>query len=205
MKSTRAILPVSIAALLSLVGLLVSTSHVSADETEVVPAERMKAWKPTKSITAPPVEEKIRKGLGVETGPEAASALGTANPTPAMIEVKVDANSAFAFQNIQFGLNRAELVGETTYRQLAEIAKAMAAAGGERFLVEGHTCDLGEEAANFDLSRRRALSVRDVLVGLGVSPERIVVLGCGESNRLVKDTTESARAQNRRVEIYRKL
>ena len=65
--------------------------------------------------------------------------------------------------------------------QLAEIAKAMQAAGTEKFLVEGHTCDLGGDAHNLSLSQRRALVVRGELVKAGVPGERLQVIGFGES------------------------
>lgn len=186
--------------LTSLTLVILSAFALSARAEEVVPAEKMSGWKLTKSLNQPAVVETLRKGLGVETGPAAGS-----EATPVEIEVKVDAGSAFAFQNIRFALNSAELTGETTFRQLAEVAKAMERASGESFLIEGHTCDLGADDSNLDLSFRRAQAVRDVLVGLGVAGERLHALGVGERNRLVEKTTEDARIQNRRVEIYRRL
>jgi outer membrane protein OmpA-like peptidoglycan-associated protein len=185
----------------SLTLVILSALAVSAGAEEVVPAEKMSGWKLTKSLNQPAVVETLRKGLGVETG----SAAAGSEAAPVEIEVKVDAGSAFAFQNIRFALNSAELTGETTFRQLAEVAKAMERATGESFLIEGHTCDLGAEPTNLDLSYRRALAVRAVLAGLGVAGERLHALGVGERNRLVEETTEDARTRNRRVEIYRKL
>jgi len=187
--------------LTSLTLVILSALAVSAGAEEVVPAEKMSGWKLTKSLNQPAVVETLRKGLGVETG----SAAAGSEAAPVEIEVKVDSGSAFAFQNIRFALNSAELTGETTFRQLAEVAKAMERATGESFLIEGHTCDLGAEPTNLDLSYRRALAVRAVLAGLGVAGERLHALGVGERNRLVEETTEDARTRNRRVEIYRKL
>lgn len=193
--------------LTSLTLVILSALAVSAGAEEVVPAEKMSGWKLTKSLNQPAVVEALRKGLGVETGPAAEGIPVTAGSeaAPVEVEVKVDAGSAFAFQNICFALNSAELTGETTFRQLAEVAKAMERATGESFLIEGHTCDLGAEPTNLDLSYRRALAVRAVLAGLGVAGERLHALGVGERNRLVEETTEDARTRNRRVEIYRKL
>jgi outer membrane protein OmpA-like peptidoglycan-associated protein len=173
--------------------LLIFTLSALAAEPGVVPAARLaEKWKRTKSIAAP--VEKVRKGLGLETGAPAAP-----------VEVKVDADTAESFQNIQFRKDSDELVGSTTFAQLAEIAKAMQAAGTEKFLVEGHTCDLGGDTHNLSLSQRRALAVRAELVKAGVPSERLQVIGFGKSDPLVQNTDEAAREKNRRVQIFRKL
>ncbi len=175
---------------------LCATAVIAADST-VVPAEELaKKWKRTKSLTAP--VEKIRKGLEVEVdGVPAAAARA--------IAVKVDADTACSFQNIQFQKDSAVLAGGITQTQLAEIAKGMTAAGTENFLIEGHTCDLGGEGHNLTLSQQRALAVKAQLVSLGVPPQRLQVIGFGESEPVTANTDETARSQNRRVQIFRKL
>lgn len=179
---------------ITIVLLFFSACHLLAVEPTVVPAADLaKKWKRTKSLAAP--VEKLRKGLSVEVD----------GRTTAALEVKVDADSACSFQNIQFKLDSAELDGAATFAQLAEIATAMMAAGTESFVIEGHTCDLGETAHNLSLSQQRALAVREVLAGHGVSAQRLVVLGFGESEPAVANTDEAARQVNRRVQIYRKL
>jgi histidinol-phosphate/aromatic aminotransferase/cobyric acid decarboxylase-like protein len=86
-----------------------------------------------------------------------------------------------------------------------EIAKAMQMVGAEKFLIEGHTCDLGEEADNKQLSHRRAQAVIAELARLGVPAERLQPLGFGEEKPLTPNHDEIERQVNRRVEIYRKL
>lgn len=180
--------PPLIIALLSLTGGLV------AADSGIISAEELgKKWKRTKSITAP--VEKLRKGLTVET-----SAL-----TAQTVEVKVDADTEERFQNIQFALDSDRLEGAATFAQLTEIAKAMQMAGMERFLIEGHTCDLGDDAHNLTLSQRRALAVKRHLNEAGVPAERLQVIGFGESDPATANTNETARQQNRRVQIFRKL
>lgn len=174
---------------------LLATVVTAFAADDVVPAADLaKKWKRTKSLAAP--VEKLRKGIEVEIGRPAASAT---------VEVKVDADTVASFQNIQFSKDSAELTGTTTFAQLAEIAKAMKAAGSEHFLIEGHTCDLGGEAHNLELSQRRALAVKAALTNHGVSNAVIQVIGFGECDPAVADTDEAARAKNRRVQIFRKL
>lgn len=69
---------------------------------------------------------------------------------------------------------------------------------GKRFLIEGHTDARGPRDLNLDLSRRRAQTVADYLVTLGVDRSRIEVKGIGPDQPL---PGRSAKATvNRRVE-----
>ena len=67
--------------------------------------------------------------------------------------------------------------------------------------VMGHTDSTGSDQYNLDLSRRRAESVANYLTSRGVSRARIETIGYGEQYPVADNTTESGRAQNRRVEI----
>ena len=66
-------------------------------------------------------------------------------------------------------------------------------------VVAGHTCDLGSEAYNLDLSQRRADSVRAYAITQGINAERISTEAYGESMPAVPNTDESNRSLNRRV------
>ena len=67
--------------------------------------------------------------------------------------------------------------------------------------VEGHTDSVGTAAYNQRLSQRRAGSVRDYLVGHGISDSRLSVAGFSEAQPVASNATADGRAQNRRVEL----
>jgi outer membrane protein OmpA-like peptidoglycan-associated protein len=68
--------------------------------------------------------------------------------------------------------------------------------------VEGHTDLIGTEAANLDLSRRRAAAVRDYLVkSLRMDADKIIPRGKGEFEPLIAGGSVAEQAPNRRVEI----
>ena len=69
------------------------------------------------------------------------------------------------------------------------------------FQLAGHTCDIGSDESNLDLSRRRAMSVKQYLVSRGIEAERLVTTGFGETSPLVPNSSEAMRVRNRRVEI----
>lgn len=67
--------------------------------------------------------------------------------------------------------------------------------------VSAHTDNIGSDAYNLDLSKRRARTVVNYLIKQGVEPERVVAVGYGESRPLNDNSTDEMREINRRVEF----
>ena len=67
--------------------------------------------------------------------------------------------------------------------------------------IEGHTDSVGDDAANQELSERRAAAVRDALLARGVEAARIEAVGYGASHPIADNRTESGRQKNRRIDI----
>ncbi|MDR1816394.1 MAG: OmpA family protein [Clostridiales Family XIII bacterium] len=67
--------------------------------------------------------------------------------------------------------------------------------------IVGHTDDVADDAYNQTLSEKRAESVRAVIAPLLGSDYTVTAEGRGETEPLVSDTSEDARAVNRRVDI----
>ncbi len=71
------------------------------------------------------------------------------------------------------------------------------------FVIEGHTDSRGEPSYNLELSQRRADTIRDLLISLGVSPDRLRASGKGEFEPVAEGENEDAYQQNRRVIFIR--
>jgi outer membrane protein OmpA-like peptidoglycan-associated protein len=67
--------------------------------------------------------------------------------------------------------------------------------------IAGHTDSTGSEQYNMQLSRQRAESVKNALVGYGVAPMRLLTVGYGETKPIASNATEAGRQMNRRVAI----
>lgn len=67
--------------------------------------------------------------------------------------------------------------------------------------VSAHTDNVGSDAYNLNLSKRRATTVVNYLVSHGVERSRLVPVGYGESRPLNKNATPQQRDINRRVEF----
>jgi outer membrane protein OmpA-like peptidoglycan-associated protein len=102
--------------------------------------------------------------------------------------------------NITFDTNQASLKSEF-YRTLNGVSTILAKYNQTDIVVEGHTDSSGSDQYNLDLSVARAETVGNYLAGQGVSAQRIRALGFGEREPIADNTTESGKAQNRRVEI----
>ena len=87
---------------------------------------------------------------------------------------------------------------------LKEIADALAKNLSWKLNVEGHTDNVGGDAYNLDLSRRRAAAVKEALVTRHrVGAVRLATEGFGASRPKETNNTLDGRARNRRVELVR--
>ncbi|MEC9396201.1 MAG: OmpA family protein, partial [Myxococcota bacterium] len=103
--------------------------------------------------------------------------------------------------SIQFESGSDRLKPES-FAVLDEVAKSLAAQPEVRVRIEGHTDDKGDSGRNLLLSQQRALSVANDLVDrCGIDRARLEYEGYGETRPLERDTSEEARAKNRRVEF----
>ena len=67
--------------------------------------------------------------------------------------------------------------------------------------VEGHTDDRGSDAYNLALGEKRAKSVMNYLVTLGIAPGRLSIISYGEEKPAEQGHEEEAWAKNRRAEF----
>ncbi len=116
-----------------------------------------------------------------------------------------DALPRIEIDTIHFGFGES-FVREEEVENLDRIAeimeKILAAHPREVFMIEGHTDAVGSDAFNLNLSRQRALAIKEALTTYYViPPENLKTLGYGE--RFLKIPTAEAEAENRRVSIAR--
>lgn len=101
---------------------------------------------------------------------------------------------------VSFDFNKATLSNESI-PDLDNLLEMLKEKQSTNCVLEGHTDDVGSDDFNMKLSLERAEAVKAWLVSKGINSNRIETKGYGESRPLVNDTTEEARAMNRRVEI----
>ncbi|MEO0731214.1 MAG: OmpA family protein [Bacteroidota bacterium] len=120
-------------------------------------------------------------------------------PVPeAVVAGGSEEDGSTAFQNVLFATASAELL-PVSADELDRLAELLIAAPRYRVTIGGHTDDVGEEADNLELSRQRALAVKNYLVGRGVEENRIRTEGFGESRPVADNAKPEGRAKNRRT------
>lgn len=102
--------------------------------------------------------------------------------------------------NVTFATNSSDL-SPAFFDVLASVGKVLKEYGKTVVEVAGHTDSTGSDAYNQSLSERRAGSVATYLQSQGVSNQRMITVGMGESRPVADNTTESGKQANRRVEI----
>lgn len=105
---------------------------------------------------------------------------------------------------IYFDVNK-DVVKPESYGTLKEISTVLNENPAVKILIVGHTDADGADAANLDLSRQRAASVKNELVkSFGIDASRIETDGKGESQPVAPNDTPSNKALNRRVEFIKR-
>jgi outer membrane protein OmpA-like peptidoglycan-associated protein len=102
--------------------------------------------------------------------------------------------------DVLFNVDRAELSAEGM-RTAQKVADVLMQEPQSVVLVEGFTDSTGTSSHNLDLSQRRAESVRNALIGLGVPSAKIATRGYGEAYPVASNSDAGSRQLNRRVEI----
>ena len=85
--------------------------------------------------------------------------------------------------------------------KLAKVSGILLAYPNLKLQVEGYTDNIGSEEYNQKLSEQRADSVRDYLVSQSVPDGNITAQGYGKTHPIADNSSNSGRAENRRVEM----
>lgn len=100
---------------------------------------------------------------------------------------------------IEFDYDKAD-VKSIYHKDIEKVANILKAYPEKEMELEGHTDNIGSDAYNEKLSKRRAESVKKYLVQkFGIDASRISTVGYGESMPVATNDTEEGRQKNRRV------
>jgi OmpA-OmpF porin, OOP family len=104
---------------------------------------------------------------------------------------------------IYFDVNK-DVVKSESYGTIKEIAAVLTENPTVKIKIVGHTDSDGDDKSNLDLSKRRGISVKNVLVkDFGIDAARIETDGKGESEPIAKNDSGVNKALNRRVEFLK--
>lgn len=111
------------------------------------------------------------------------------------------------FDNIYFEFDTAKLRDRASELLVDDIAAGLKSPKLKdvRFLIEGHTCDLGEDEYNLNLSAQRAETIRQLLIKRGIPAYKLIALGFGERELVdpVKRGDAASQAEQKRMKSRR--
>lgn len=109
-----------------------------------------------------------------------------------------------ALYGIYFDTNKTDIKPESK-PALEQIALLLKSDPALKVIVAGHTDNVGTQAANLDLSQRRAAAVVAALSSqYGVKGAQMEAAGMGMLSPVASNDAEEGRAKNRRVELVKK-
>jgi peptidoglycan-associated lipoprotein len=85
--------------------------------------------------------------------------------------------------------------------KLSAVAEQLKSHSGTAVRIAGHCDERGTEEYNRSLGERRALALREKLLGLGIDPKRVDTRSYGEDKPVDPGHNEAAWAKNRRGEF----
>ena len=115
-------------------------------------------------------------------------------------EEKFDHNMVLTLHNLHFAYKSYKLLPQSI-KLIKPIAKYLKNHPNVNIQILGFTDSIGSQNYNYILSRHRANAVKNALIKMGISKDRITIHGYGENRPIATNATSVGRAQNRRVEF----
>ncbi len=107
---------------------------------------------------------------------------------------------AFVNENIHFEFN-SSILSDQAKQILNSKADYLRKNQNIKITVEGHCDERGADAYNIALGERRAKSVKNFLVNLGIGANRLNTISYGKERPIAMEHNETSWAQNRRAQF----
>lgn len=124
----------------------------------------------------------------------------TPKPTPKPEPTPIVEESLPVFKILYFDFDKSEL-RPASVDELKRVEEILKQHPEYNLRIEGHACMIGTVEYNQRLSERRASSVKNQLVKMGVAEKRLSTIGYGELRPAVPGDKEEQLRLNRRVEM----
>lgn len=184
MKATRFVILTAIGLVLSF---LAAGCHMNPQNPHAIP-------------NRPPDANAGLEGLGPITAPtNAGTGMIAESEFPGHTNW-VENRDQFKAQTIHFAFD-SSVVRSADKSKIAEVADYLKANSQTAVRVEGNCDERGTEEYNRSLGERRALAAREVLVGLGIAPDRVDTVSYGQDKPVAEGHNEAAWQQNRRADF----
>lgn len=121
-------------------------------------------------------------------------------PINKFVEKEITVGTVITLENIEFETN-SSVLKENAFHELNELLNFMKKTPKVKIGIYGHTDNEGNQVSNLRLSESRSNRIYNYLLENGITKERMVSEGFGETNPIKDNTSEEGRQKNRRVEF----
>jgi len=109
-------------------------------------------------------------------------------------------NQPVVLNNVYFDFD-SDIIRPESFPELDKLSEMLLDNPNLHMTIDGHTCSMGTDIYNLDLSNRRAGSIVDYFLTKGVLASHLTFNGYGESLPIASNDDEAGRELNRRVEF----
>lgn len=169
-----------------------SSKGVKSDGSTGYPAPSQSEPVPNLSMSDPPGTERLSSGIAV-----AKADPGAQRRQMDAMRAEQTATAAAGLRDVFFGYDSWS-INEEGRQALTRDAEWLRMHPAAQLKVEGHCDERGSSTYNFVLAEKRAKSVRNYLMELGIRSDRFTVVSYGKERPFCKDRSEACYQQNRR-------
>ena len=119
---------------------------------------------------------------------------------PSTLTIQFELPRTFTLDNVEFESGKSTLTKDS-YIELKELLDYLKLKDDISIEIAGHTDDVGDDESNMKLSKARAETVRNYLISKGITTNRVIAKGYGETQPIASNTTVEGRQKNRRTEV----
>ena len=113
---------------------------------------------------------------------------------------RVNSRGCWSTQDILFDFD-SYLIKSSYYPVLDNVMTVLKKNPTLKIEVQGSTDNIGPSAYNKTLSEKRAMAVKNYLIGKKIEPERLRAVGYGSTSKAASNDTAAGRALNRRIDF----
>ncbi|MEA1986216.1 MAG: OmpA family protein [Candidatus Marinimicrobia bacterium] len=117
-------------------------------------------------------------------------------------EIVIEKDTPITLYGITF-TSGSDILSTEAKQLLNGIVTALTDNTDAKIMISGYTDSVGSASSNKRLSAKRAISVKNHLISVGIKSNRMETEGLGEIDPVATNDTEEGRNKNRRIEIKR--
>lgn len=168
----------------------VASTPKAPDTTPVAAARPSTNSRPASRSNASPTPQRVAQNTNPRTIPQ--STRDTLNAELAKLQ-----NALFDFDKATIRPDASTALKD----DVAVIRDILAAYPSQKLLIEGHADERGSEEYNLALGDRRAQSVKDFLISMGIPTNQLTLISYGKDRPVCSDATEACWQRNRVAKI----